>query len=267
MVGALALLSALLLASAALAVNPFISLSLYVSPTGIDQGNCQSQQSPCRTLQYAADNIPSGYFGFIYPAHGVYPNASVSIYEFRRAVVTGDCTDPTAVVFDNGTPGAAIIYVEDHATAGVLCLTLRASDQAVNLIVSRQHTITDFGKIHFAATPGGTINVIAAPSDHAIMSCAGDVWLDAPANVYAFPGGNSEMNLGCPHHMATQAVTYFVDGGDSLINAATTTVDGAGAGSGNVGMPYILSNSMLHLGNATLPGNVPGQLYHGAQVD
>lgn len=165
------------------------AISAFVAPSGMDTGNCQDPAHPCGTLQYAADQSPMGSFTSIALAPGDYhgltaPGTSMlNVYEFKRVSLAGDCANPEAVRLIAESPGAPILWAQDHATLIVGCLAIGSNVSGATALSSRQFAIVDFYKIHFGSVGFRPMSVDVAISDSSIMSCTGAIWVDGPAVV------------------------------------------------------------------------------------
>src|SRR5271165_2003237 len=96
--------------------------SFAASPSGSDNGRCTSAQ-PC-SPQGAVKACPIGAVCGIELQAGIYENPAVNIYYHRTIMIKGDCNNPYAVLFRGTTPNTPLIWVQDHATAIVKCLSV-----------------------------------------------------------------------------------------------------------------------------------------------
>jgi hypothetical protein len=242
-----------------------VSIALLLSPTGVDEGDCQ--HSPCKTLQYAADQVPAGYVGVVRLAPGTYKGGVNFIY-WRVLGIGGDCSDLGAVVIENDQANSTTFIAQDHATILVNCLTVRATAPGVNIFGSRQFAILDYGNVHLTAAPGGSIATAASPSDIATMSCLGPVFLDAPMQVYFLAGAKSLGNLGCPHIVNTKQIGYMLSiGKQAYIDASQTKWSGPGVDEGIDGFAYAVdAEGILHIAGDKPPGR-PGPVDRIGRVD
>ena len=95
------------------------------SASQADTGDCRAL--PCRTPQYAVDQIPLGSVGHIALAHGTY-EAPVNLYYHRFVTFEGDCLDWGAVVIENPSKAEAAFLVQDQAI-GIITVSVLRSHQ------------------------------------------------------------------------------------------------------------------------------------------
>src|SRR5262245_43356859 len=141
--------------------------------------------------------------------------------------------------------GQPIVWVEDHATLILSCLTINSAYDGNTSIAGRQHVIVDFGNIHFGAMPQGTH---ISMGYHAIASCSGGtVWLDGNASVFAVANMSSTINLNCPLGL-TAPLTFTVivkAQWKSVVDMSGAIISGPGAGSNTTGIQWVAQDSTL----------------------
>jgi hypothetical protein len=115
-----------------------------------------------------------------------------------------------------------LVFIQDHATGTVSCLTLEATAPgAVVGISGRQHIIADYDRVIFGPMPEGTH---IGMTEFSIASCLDTVWITGDAGVHARASAHSKLNLGC-HMTLTEPrrFTHFV------VAAMFSVVDANGA--------------------------------------
>ena len=213
--------------------------AFYVSPNG--SGNQCTPGNRCAIATalnscYATTVVSC----WIDLADGVYPDPNVNIYYYRRVGLTGNCNAPQNVIFRAMTPGATLVWIQDHAIGLVRCLTLDAYVGGVIGLAARQHAIADWDTIMFGNMPGGQHVFM---NEYSIASCLGQNWIMGGAVAHASAVNSSKINLGCKMYVGpsvafTQfaSATYF-----SIIDAAQSSfsgfpVGGVGCNSGLYGI-------------------------------
>ena len=101
-----------------------------------------------------------------------------------------------------------LVFIQDHATGTVSCLTLEATAPGVVGISGRQHIIADYERVIFGPMPEGTH---IGMTEFSIASCLDTVWITGDAGVHARASAHSKLNLGC-HMTLTEprAFTHLV---------------------------------------------------------
>ena len=122
------MIQVLLLALSLVLTAPAAAANLYVSPTGNDEGNCQSQALPCQTGQYAVNQIRlASHEGWdVFFADGYYLG-EINVPHWKVVNLRGNCGNLSAVRLSPSANGTAVITAQDGAIVGVSCLRIDAS--------------------------------------------------------------------------------------------------------------------------------------------
>lgn len=243
-----------------LLATPAHAVDLYVATTGNDNGNCRSQSSPCKTGQYAVDQIPNlSHQGYdIYFADGTY-SGTINIAHKNIVNLRGNCSNLLAVVLNPGGNYKTIITSQDRSVVGVNCMSLDGSSYyGTTGIYSRQIAIVDYQFIAFFAMPGG----VHVSADYAAISCTGPVYIYGGAIVHAAAGNQSVMKLPCAITIPSPvAFTIFIQAGlRSVSSLAGATISGTATG-----MKFTAQDGSCVNCN-TAPGDQPGAVYGSGTV-
>lgn len=230
-------------------------VSLYVSPTGTDVGNCRSNRAKCKTWQYAVDHAPIATVTRIHVDDGVY-NENVSVQHYRDVIIIGNVAIPANVVLT--IPGGCGVYAEDSAIAQIRGVTFMAGAAGSTAFCGRQHVILDSANNRYG---GGSVALVGIYSayDYAIANFTGDQYLDGSTLSTAFTNDNSTLNLAATFHVKCGiTLPIFLTGTErSVTKAGPASFSYFGAcGPKDIhGKPYNLDNSQLMLSSVTLPGD------------
>jgi hypothetical protein len=200
----------------------------YVAPSGTDNGVCTEAQ-PC-TPQGAVKLCfqPDGCR--IDVADGDYPNPAIDIFYRRTVLMIGNCNDPAAVRLHATQPNAVLITVQDHATAGLRCMTFDAEPTATGVtgVMARQHVIVDYNMIGCGPLPGG---VCFSANEFSNVSCTQPSWLTGDFTTYIVAGNFVKLNVHCEINTVIPiAFSYFLVASDfTAVSAQSATFSGAGA--------------------------------------
>ena len=197
-----------------------------VSPAGDANGQC-TEERPC-SPQGAVDACPMGEICNIALQHGVYEDPAINMYYHRTITMTGDCNDPHAVVFRATKPNTALVWVQDHVTAGLSCLTLDSMATGTTGIAARQHAIADYVSIVFGQFSEGTHILV---NELSIASCMSKAWISGSAKSHVVASYLSKINLGCAvdFPQRVQIDIFATAGLFSVIDATSARFTGAGA--------------------------------------
>src|SRR5262245_9810228 len=130
--------------------------TLYVDPAGDDRNDCLTAAAPCATIQRAVDQITPAPgqitgMGTVMLARGTY-SAGATITYHKVVTFIGDCDDPSRVVVRPQGGGAGFM-AQDHAIAGINCVTIEAADPGTRGVKTRQFAIIDIQKVRFGPMP------------------------------------------------------------------------------------------------------------------
>ena len=231
------------------------SANFYAAPETTDNPEC-SLQRPCS---------PQGAFRacrsqliencVISLTDGLYDDPEINIYYYRMVQLTGNCSNPNAVVLRATKDDATLIWIQDHAIGIIECMTLDSTAKGTIAIAGRQHVIIDYKNIVFGETNGGHHLSIM---EYSIASCVGPNTISGGAHIHAGVSDMSKLNMSCQWHLAAPAhFNYFYNAVDfSKIDAGRATYTGDVAES--TGTKCNASNSSIYVQVSALPGNRDG---------
>src|SRR6516165_10528556 len=213
------------------------SANFYAAPETTDNPEC-SLQRPCS---------PQGAFRacrsqpieecVISLTDGVYDDPEINIYYYRMVQLTGNCSNPNAVVLRATKDDATLIWIQDYAIGIIECMTL------------------DYTDIVFGETNGGHH---LSMMEYSIASCVGPNTISGGAHVHAGVSDMSKLNMSCQWHLSAPAhFNYFYNAEDfSKIDAGRATYTGDVAES--TGTKCNASNSSIYAQVSALPGDKDG---------
>ncbi|MFL4980958.1 MAG: hypothetical protein ACJ8FV_21010 [Xanthobacteraceae bacterium] len=201
--------------------------TFFASPSGGSNGQC-TQALPC-SPQGAVEACLIGSACTIVLQPGIYIDPAVNIYYHRTLYMTGDCGNPYAVVFRATRPNTPLVFVQDHATGRIGCLTMESTTTGTSGLFGRQHSIIDYFSIAFGSMRNGRH---VALNEFSIASCGETIWLIAGATVHAGVWNLSKLNLACQINLTNPWIfEYFLVATDwSIVDAYDATFTGPGAG-------------------------------------
>lgn len=201
--------------------------TFFASPSGGSNGQC-TQALPC-SPQGAVDACPIGSNCTILLQPGLYVDPAVNMYYHRTFYMIGDCNDPNAVVFRATQPNTPLVFIQDHSTGRIGCLTMDSRTTGTSGLFGRQHAIIDYFDIAFGYMPSGRH---VALNEFTIATCLETVWITAPTALHAGAWNLSKLNLNCEINLVQPwtfeyflVATYW-----SIVDASEATFTGAGAG-------------------------------------
>ena len=222
-----------ILMGAMIAALPVVAMAagpqyiFFAAPSGGNNGQC-TQPLPC-SPQGAAEACPFGSFCTIILQPGVYVDPAVNMYYHRTFYMTGDCNDPYAVVFRATRPNTPLVWVQDHATGRIGCLTMELTTTGTIGLLGRQHSIIDYFDIVFGYMREGRHIGL---TEFSIATCMETVWITAGASVHAGAWYFSKLNMPCEVNLVQPWIfDYFVVATDwSIVDAFDAKFTGEGAG-------------------------------------
>jgi gas vesicle protein len=232
------------------------SANFYAAPETIDNPEC-SLQRPCS---------PQGAFRacrsqliencVISLTDGVYDDPEINIYYYRLVQLTGNCSNPNAVVLRATKDNTTLIWIQDHAIGIIECMTLDSTAKGTIAIAGRQHVIIDYKDIVFGETNGGHH---LSMTEYSIASCVGRNTISGGAHIHAGVSDMSKLNMSCQWHLSAPAhFNYFYSAVDfSKIDAGRATYTGDVAES--TGTKCNASNSSIDVQVSALPGDRDGK--------
>src|SRR5262249_28289569 len=178
---------------------------------------------------------------------------AVNIYSHRTISFRGNCSAPNTVIFRATKPGTALIWIQDHATGTVACLTMDSESTGTIGIAGRQHIIADYERVIFGAMPD---RMHVAMNEFSIASCLDTVWIIGDAKTHFAAANNSNLNLNCSITLSEPRVfTYFVNAvAFSIVDAQHAKLFGSVA----TGVGCNSWNAIVYLPAQRLPGSEPG---------
>lgn len=250
----------LLTALCLLWATPADAVDLYVATTGTDSGNCRSQSNPCKTGQYAVNQIPNlSHQGYdVYFAAGVY-SGTIDVAHKNIVNLRGNCGNPMSVVLNPGGDYKTIVTSQDRSVVGVNCMTLDGSAYyGTTGIFSRQIAIVDFRWVNFFAMPGG----MHIAADYAAVSCTEPYYIYGGAVVHAGAGNQSVLKLPCQITIPSPVSFYaFIQAGlRSVASLAGAVISGTATG-----LKFTAQDGSC-VGCNSAPGDQPGQIYGSGTV-
>jgi|SRR5215831_1487215 len=242
---------ALLVLALGVAAQGQIESSFVAAPDGDDNGECTDAR-PC-SPQGAVKTCPMGGICIIRLQPGIYLDPAVNIYYHRTISFRGNCSAPNTVIFRATKPGTALIWIQDHATGTVACLTMDSESTGTIGIAGRQHIIADYERVIFGAMPDG---MHVAMNEFSIASCLDTVWIIGDAKTHFAAANNSNLNLNCSITLSEPRVfTYFVNAvAFSIVDAQHAKLFGSVA----TGVGCNSWNAIVYLPAQGLPGSQPG---------
>ncbi len=239
---------------------PASAETYFVSPQGSDANDCRGAQTPCKSIQAAADKIAIGQAGSIVLADGEY-QAGVSITHRRIVGIGGNCADPSRVRIRPG-PDATAIEAQDGAIVGATCLTCEAQDGAdgARCFRSRQFAIIDYLNMRFGHMPGGGH---VSADEISKINCAGVVEIVGDAAYHASASKGSAIDLNCTIAIdRPRAFRWFaVATARAIIDATRIAFTGGGAAA-TTGQRYVVGGGTL-INAAAMPGSRGGEVKNG----
>jgi hypothetical protein len=201
--------------------------TFFASPSGDNNGQC-TQALPCLP-QAAVEACPFGSACTILLQPGVYVDPAVNMYYHRTFYMIGNCDDPNAVVFRATQPNTPLVFVQDHATGRVGCLTMESTTTGTSGLHGRQRAIIDYFDIAFGGMRSGRH---VALNEFAIATCSETVWITAPATLHAGVWNLSKLNMACEVHLVHPWIfEYFLVATNwSIVDAYDARFTGPGAG-------------------------------------
>jgi hypothetical protein len=179
-----------------LAIVPFEASAnqLFVSPTGSDEGSCDSFETPCASIRRACSVANSGIDRVmnIRLMGGVYQdNTSCDIHYHRVVNVTGDCNDrPDIVLSGNDTA----FWAQDSAILVVQCVDIRSVGNGSIGFASRQFAIIDVSNVRIGSLAGGTV---MSAGEMSKINCLSSVVLYGSVRYVAHANEMSTVSMNC----------------------------------------------------------------------
>lgn len=249
-----------------------VAANTYINPNGSDSNDCLSTALPnppgsasgacltlARAISVATGNSLYGN-GNVYAAAGQYVANAAGFSHFQMGTISGDCNNPTAVVFNIPINGQGFL-AQDHATMWLQCFSTLTFGSGSYVINARQFAIVDYSSITFGYMPGG---VHVSAQEMSKVNCTGTNTITGSAIYHVFASGMAMSEMACTMNIQnTPSFTAFYGiGPRSLVNAIATTYTGTGIS----GASYDVNNGTLMLWGRTMPGSGPGTLQHGYDV-
>lgn len=246
--------AAILIAALTCCVAGAQTTKVYVSPSG--SGTQCTEAQPCG-IDSAVSACPGGGLCNIYLADGTYPDPAVNLYYYRAFTLFGNCKNPSAVLLRGTRTNKAIIWVQDHATATITCMSLEATTPGASGIQGRQHAIIDFASLNFGEFSGGTF---VSVTDSSVGSCTGPISINGSTSVPFGATSLSKLSLPCAISIPTPiSFSHFVNVTSmSILDASAATFTGDGTGSASSGTTCNSSQSIVTPPAVGFPGNRPG---------
>jgi hypothetical protein len=227
------------------------SPELYVGPSGSDSSDCTIAALPCRSLTRACDLISGrlGWKGQIRVADGVYSGGCNLTYS-NVVTIIGNCDRPDQVEIIVSSREIAF-FAQDHAIAGINCLTIASVGSGSMGIATRQYAIADYNNVrfgnmldgkHVSATEASKINCLKA-------EIVGGAAYHLAASLQSQIIASCETAI--PRAVAFSSFTWVV--WRSLLNASGGKFFGEGVG-GTTGLQFIVDDSTIIQPETGFPG-------------
>jgi hypothetical protein len=231
------------------------SANFYAAPETTDNPEC-SLQRPCspQGALRACRSQPIEQC-VISLTDGLYDDPEINIYYHRLVKLTGNCSNPNAVVLRATKHDTTLVWIQDHAIGIIECMTLDSTAKGTIAIAGRQHVIIDYRDIVFGDTNGGHH---LSMTEHSIANCVGPNTISGGAHIHAGVSDMSNLIMNCHWHLSAPAhFDYFYNAVDfSKIDAGRATYTGDVAES--TGTKCNASNSSIDVQVSALPGNRDG---------
>jgi hypothetical protein len=224
----------------------------FVAPSGDDTADCLSPASSCKSLTHVCDLISQsiGWRGEIILTSGSYSGGCNLTYH-NVVTILGDCNAPQHVDIALGAKEYGF-FIQDHAIAGINCLTIRSDGIGSIGVKSRQYAIGDYRDVQFGSMPGG-VHVWALEASK--INCL-SATISGGAAYHLWANQQSQIMMNCqvaiPLSVAFSAFALVSE--RSLIEGPLASFVGNGV-AGTTGLQYIVSNSTVIPPQSGFPGH------------